>query len=75
MMNCEEVINKLYEFLDSELGQDDVSAIREHLEQCKPCFDHYQFDMLLKKVVKENLKKSKLSIVTKLKLYEQLKRK
>lgn len=75
MMNCRKVIKNLYEFLDNELGPEDVNAIREHLEKCKPCLDHYEFDALLKRVVKENLRKSKLSIIAKLKLYEQFKRK
>lgn len=34
---CEEAIDRLFEFIDNELPDDELRRIGEHLEECPPC--------------------------------------
>lgn len=53
--DCDEALEDLYLYLDSEL--DDVSSekIRSHLEVCKGCSGSFDFERRLKLVVRERL--------------------
>ncbi len=35
---------QLYDFLDGELSAERMGLIREHIEQCRPCYAHAQFE-------------------------------
>lgn len=43
MMPCEEVLARLYEFVDGELPADEQDAVRRHLEMCERCYPRYDF--------------------------------
>ena len=43
-MNCREALDHVYEFLDKELTPDVEREVREHLEACKPCGHHFDFE-------------------------------
>jgi anti-sigma factor (TIGR02949 family) len=43
-MDCQEALDRLYEFLDGELTPDAATAIREHLEACAGCVGLYDFE-------------------------------
>ena len=43
-MNCRETLEHLYEFLDRELTPDVERQVREHLEACRPCVQHFDFE-------------------------------
>src|SRR6266849_740043 len=45
-MNCRECVEHLYEFLDRELTPDVEREIREHLEDCPPCGEQFDFEEL-----------------------------
>lgn len=34
---CEEALEKLFEFIDHELPDDELTRIGEHLQDCPPC--------------------------------------
>ena len=53
--DCDEALEHLYLYLDSEL--DDISSekIRHHLEVCNGCSGSFDFERRLKMVVKERL--------------------
>lgn len=34
---CEEALSKLFEFIDGELGEDELLRIGAHLKECPPC--------------------------------------
>ncbi len=42
-LNCEEVMTKLWEFIDHELTPDAAERMREHLAICSGCFPQYDF--------------------------------
>jgi mycothiol system anti-sigma-R factor len=48
---CREALTELYQFLDGELTDDRRSLIREHLDDCPPCDDAYDFEAELRAVI------------------------
>ncbi|MBU2624604.1 MAG: zf-HC2 domain-containing protein [candidate division Zixibacteria bacterium] len=52
-MNCREALLHLYEYLDKELTEDTVRKIEAHLTTCEHCFDKYEFEKMLHKVIAE----------------------
>ena len=48
---CKEVLEHLYQFLDSEMGDEDCSTIRQHLEICGSCKDRARFEAKVKEIV------------------------
>lgn len=43
-MNCQEALKHLYEFLDKELTPEVEREVRQHLEACRPCDGHFDFE-------------------------------
>jgi mycothiol system anti-sigma-R factor len=50
--DCDEVLVKVYEYLDGELDAYAVGKIRQHLEECGPCLSEYDLDIALKALVR-----------------------
>jgi anti-sigma factor (TIGR02949 family) len=44
MMPCDQVMDRLWAFIDGELPPDEEQAVREHLEICGRCFPKYDWD-------------------------------
>ena len=49
--DCSEVLRKVYEYLDGEMGPGDCDRIRQHLDECGPCLAEYDIDRVLKALV------------------------
>jgi mycothiol system anti-sigma-R factor len=49
--DCEHMLARVYEFLDSELDDASSDEIREHLAACEPCLDHYDVEQAVKSLV------------------------
>ncbi|HSH42646.1 MAG TPA: zf-HC2 domain-containing protein [Arenicellales bacterium] len=47
-MTCEEVIERLFEFLDRELDGDLSERIDQHLARCRDCFTRAEFEKRLR---------------------------
>jgi len=45
-MNCRECTDHLYEYLDRQLTPDVEREIRQHLADCAPCDEHFDFEKL-----------------------------
>ena len=43
-MNCRECVEHLYEYLDRELTPDLEREIKQHLDECTPCEEHFDFE-------------------------------
>jgi mycothiol system anti-sigma-R factor len=52
--NCDEALAELYVFLDGELTDQKRTAIREHLDDCSPCLEVYDFEAELRLVIKHH---------------------
>ena len=48
---CREAIHTLYHFLDGELTEQRRLEISEHLVECAPCLDAFDFEAELKMVI------------------------
>ena len=42
--DCSEVLDRVYEYLDNEMGELDCAKIKQHLEECGPCLAEYDLD-------------------------------
>jgi mycothiol system anti-sigma-R factor len=49
--DCEEVIHRIYHFLDGELTQDKRAEIQRHLDECGPCIEAFEFELELRTLV------------------------
>jgi anti-sigma factor (TIGR02949 family) len=43
-MECEEVLNRLWEYLDRELEPDESADVAAHLNRCSECYPAYCCD-------------------------------
>jgi mycothiol system anti-sigma-R factor len=52
-MDCDDCIEKLYVFLDTELSESEVTAVRAHLSGCDDCDDNFVFEQRFLKQLRE----------------------
>lgn len=45
-MECEEVLIRLWEYLDDELGPEEARVVEAHLRDCRGCYPKYRRDRL-----------------------------
>lgn len=53
-MTCEEVIERLFEYLDRELDSELSGQIHSHLERCRDCFTRAEFEKKLRAKIDES---------------------
>ena len=58
-MNCREALQLMYEYLDSELTEDQVKKVEIHLKACEHCFSKFEFERLLQDCL---LKKGQVTV-------------
>jgi mycothiol system anti-sigma-R factor len=51
---CSEVLARVYEYLDGEMGEHDAAKIHQHLEECRPCLSQYDIDLALKALLRRS---------------------
>jgi anti-sigma factor (TIGR02949 family) len=51
-IECEHVLERVYEFLDHEVDTATGDEIRAHLTDCEPCLDRYDVEQAVKSLVK-----------------------
>ncbi|HEX5436172.1 MAG TPA: zf-HC2 domain-containing protein [Gemmatimonadaceae bacterium] len=44
MIDCEEAMRQLWDYLDDELTEQKMAAIREHLAVCQQCYPQFDFE-------------------------------
>lgn len=49
--DCQQVLARVYEFLDHELDEASGDAIRSHLAACEPCLDRFDVEQAMKSLV------------------------
>jgi mycothiol system anti-sigma-R factor len=50
-MTCKEAVDKLNEYLDSELDNATATQIKKHLDLCRLCCDQFEFEKTMKELV------------------------
>lgn len=51
---CEEALDKLEEYLDSEIGALDADRLRAHLDECTSCFGEAELEQRLRAVLRRS---------------------
>lgn len=44
MNDCQQAMQQLWDYLDEELTEERMVAIRQHLTICQGCYPHYDFE-------------------------------
>lgn len=52
MADCNETLQELYEYLDGELTEVRRTHIEQHLNDCSPCYEAFDFEAELRMVVR-----------------------
>lgn len=55
-LECQEVLARLYSFLDGELTEERRLKIRYHLDECSPCLEAFEFETELRQMVANRLR-------------------
>ena len=50
-VDCSEILQQVYVFIDNELEDASTDEIRHHLEECAPCLDQYDLERCVKELV------------------------
>ena len=48
VIDCEEALRRLFEYLDAELHGEPQREMQQHLERCRSCFSRVEFEKRLK---------------------------
>jgi len=51
---CEEALDKLEEYLDSEIGELDGNRLRAHLQECTSCLGEAELEQRLRAVLRRS---------------------
>ena len=49
---CDEAVGRLWEYVDSELEDLDARRVQAHLDECAPCLEEEQVELVLKQLVR-----------------------
>ena len=52
--DCLEVLDRVYEYIDGEMGAPDYAKIKQHLDECGPCLRQYDLDEAVKALVRRS---------------------
>jgi anti-sigma factor (TIGR02949 family) len=52
-INCEEAVRMLFQYLDRELERPDRTAMEQHLQSCRSCYSHLEFEQRLRNLVRD----------------------
>lgn len=52
--DCEKVVKQFFDYLDHELCSSDIEKLEKHLEQCRGCFDHVEFERRLRNHIQDS---------------------
>jgi len=50
-IDCHQILNEVYLYLDLECSEDRRGVIRSHLDECSPCFREYGIEQEVKVLV------------------------
>jgi len=45
-LSCEEALARVYEYLDGELAPAWNEAVRRHVQKCRRCYPHFDFERM-----------------------------
>lgn len=48
MLDCQAVLDKLFDYIDAEMSDEARRQLKSHLDLCRNCFDRVEFEQLLR---------------------------
>ncbi|MET0788229.1 MAG: mycothiol system anti-sigma-R factor [Cellulomonas sp.] len=69
--NCADALDRLWEYLDAELGAPDAETVRAHLAECQGCLEEYDVDVVVKTLVKRGCQEAAPDSL-RIRIHEQL---
>ena len=69
--NCADALDRLWEYLDAELGAVDAATVRAHLSECQGCLEEYDVDVVVKTLVRRGCQEAAPDGL-RLRIHEQL---
>lgn len=52
-ISCREAVERLYEYLDEELEDEEAEEVRCHVERCKRCYPRFDWERLFLEVLRD----------------------
>ena len=52
--DCNETLRELYGYLDGELTPEHRRELQQHIDDCSPCLEAYDFELELRMVVRRH---------------------
>jgi mycothiol system anti-sigma-R factor len=71
-IECEHVLERVYEFLDHEVDTATGDEIRQHLSDCEPCLDRFDVEQAVKALVHRSCGNDRAPSSLRLRIVEQL---
>lgn len=59
LINCEEAILRLNDFIDNYLNGESKKELIRHIKMCRHCFERFEFEQILKSKISKIAKDSK----------------
>lgn len=53
-MNCQEALEKLWQYLDRELDGESSTQLQRHLQECRECFSKAEFERRLRALLRRS---------------------
>ena len=70
--DCSEVLHRIFEYLDGELGPGDVARVAAHLQDCAPCLAEHDLERTLKAVVRRSCTEEAAPATLRLSIMQQI---
>ena len=72
MTQCEDIMKRLWEFLDGELEPVSAQALQRHLEACARCYPRYDFQRAYFKIMHRVRDRDPLPRELRIRLFQQI---
>ena len=71
-VTCQQAVDKLYEYLDREADDMTAAQIEKHIDLCRLCCDHLEFEKKMKELVQKSCIQQKAPAFLKEKIQKAL---
>jgi len=52
--DCSSVLDRIYEYIDHEMADDDCATVQNHLDDCAPCLAEFGLEQAVKALVQRS---------------------
>ena len=70
--DCSEVLHRIFEYLDGEMGPMDVARVAAHLRECGPCLAEHDLERTLKAVIRRSCAQEQAPMTLRMSVMQRL---